>query len=75
MDNNHKKIPNLIKTLRKEAGLTQEELAFKCGFNRTYISMIERSVRSPSIKTIENICGAIDLKISQFFEFLENYED
>ena len=37
-----------IKKRRKTLGLSQEKLAEKCGFDRTYISLLERSERNPS---------------------------
>lgn len=53
------KLPELIKlgqnirTKRKELGLSQEDLAFKAGLDRTYIGGIERGERNVSIL---NLC-------------------
>jgi transcriptional regulator with XRE-family HTH domain len=42
-----------VRDRRKALGLSQEELADKAGFDRTYISMIERGKRNLSLL---NIC-------------------
>lgn len=51
---------NLAK-FRKEKSLTQEELAFDCELDRTYISGIERGVRNPSILNIQKIAAALKI--------------
>lgn len=49
---------NLSK-IRKDRGLTQEELAFDCELDRTYISGIERGVRNPTVVIIQKIASAL----------------
>ncbi|MBK9334028.1 MAG: helix-turn-helix transcriptional regulator [Ignavibacteria bacterium] len=39
-----------IKHFRNKFELTQEELAEKCGFHRTYVGQVERGERNPSLK-------------------------
>lgn len=41
-----------LKKTRTEKGLSQESLAFLTGLDRTYISLLERAKRQPSLKTI-----------------------
>lgn len=41
-----------LRRLRDKAGLTQEELAFRFDVHRTYISMLERGRRIPSLVTL-----------------------
>ena len=43
---------NILKKHRKMKLLSQEELALKANLNRTYISMLERGLRQPTITTI-----------------------
>lgn len=45
------KFGNRIRLLRKQNDWSQEDLSFKSGFHRTYIGMIERGERNPSLKT------------------------
>lgn len=42
----------------------------KCtGIDRTYISGVERGVRNPSLKNIEKIAKALDVKVSELIDF------
>jgi transcriptional regulator with XRE-family HTH domain len=57
-----------LRALRKERGLTQEELANQAGLSKNGISMIERDENSPSVATLQNLATALKLKVSYFFE-------
>ncbi len=50
-----------IRRLRMDQAVSQEELAFRCELDRTYISAIERCVWNISLGNIEKI--AIALKV------------
>lgn len=39
------------------------------GLHRTYIGQIERADKNVSIKTIEQICNAINMDVKDFFDF------
>jgi len=52
-----------VRELRKTNGISQEELAFKAGLHRTYIGMIERAEKNITLKNIEKIANALDVKI------------
>lgn len=54
-----------IQSLRKKNGWSQEELADKSGFHRTYIGMVERGERNPSLINLEKFAKAFDIKLSQ----------
>jgi transcriptional regulator with XRE-family HTH domain len=54
-------IHTTIKMLRKSKGISQEGLAKLTGLHRTYISMLERGIRSPSLVTIEKIAAALNI--------------
>ena len=49
-----------LRILRKQKGLSQEELAFHAGINRNYVGQIEREEKSPTVDVIEKLCGALD---------------
>jgi len=51
----NKIVASNVKKLRKKMGISQENLAEKCGLHRTYIGAIERSERNITLKTLENI--------------------
>lgn len=42
----------ILKEIRLEKSFSQEELAHVCGLDRTYISLMERGKRKPTINTI-----------------------
>jgi transcriptional regulator with XRE-family HTH domain len=58
-----------MKKYRREAGLTQEKLAEKCGTDHRYIGQIETGVRCPSLDYVERIAAA--LKIAPYRLFYE----
>jgi HTH-type transcriptional regulator / antitoxin HipB len=49
------KLGFLIQQARLEKGLTQEELAEKCGTNKSYISKIENNLKEIRISTLQKI--------------------
>jgi transcriptional regulator with XRE-family HTH domain len=49
-----------IKLARDTLGLTQEELAFRAGIDRTYASQIERGIANPSLAVICALADALD---------------
>ena len=55
-----------VKSARLAAGISQEELAFRAGIDRTYASQIERAIANPSLGITCAIadalgCALIDL--------------
>lgn len=63
------KVGKRIAELRKESGLTQEQLAVKINMNRTYVGYLEKGDRSPSIETANKIARALGVKIDEIFKF------
>lgn len=49
------KLGFLLRQARLEKGLTQEELAEKCGTNKGYISKIENNIKEVRISTLQKI--------------------
>lgn len=58
-----------VKKLRESKGLSQEELADLAGFDRTYISLVERGKRNLSLKNICRFAKALNVKP---FELIKN---
>ena len=54
-----------VRQLRKEKGLSQEELSFKADLHRTYIGMIERAEKNITLINIEKIAKALEVSISK----------
>ena len=61
-----------IRKAREAAGLTQEELAFRAGVHRTYVSLLERDKKSPTIDVLFRLCDAIGLRTSELIRRVED---
>jgi transcriptional regulator with XRE-family HTH domain len=48
-----------LRKARQKAGLTQEQLSFRAGLSRPYISQLERELKSPTVETLFRICDAL----------------
>ncbi len=60
-----------LQKIRKEKGLSQEQLGFESGYHRTYISQLERGIKSPSLKTIFRISKALAIQPSKLIQRIE----
>lgn len=58
-----------IRGEREGLGISQEELGFRTGLDRTYISGIERGVRNPSLVNIGKIAKALKISPDKLFSF------
>lgn len=58
-----------VKMLRLEQGLSQEELAYRCGFYRTYIGMVERAERSITLCNVFKIAKGLNISIKDLFDY------
>lgn len=56
-----------VREIRKQKGLSQEELAYKADLHRTYIGMIERAEKNITLINIEKIANALEINIYHFF--------
>jgi transcriptional regulator with XRE-family HTH domain len=50
-----------LRSRRDELGFSQETLAQMCDLDRTTISLLERSLRSPKLDTIVSLARALEL--------------
>lgn len=57
-----------LKEIREDKKLTQEDVAKRGGFARTYYTMVETGKRTPSVKMAKEISGALDFDWTRFFE-------
>ena len=58
-----------LKKARLLKGVSQEKMALDIGFDRTYISLLERGVRCPSLYTTYRIGVYLDLKTKDLINF------
>jgi len=52
-----------LRRVRKQAGLSQEELGFRASLHRTEVGLLERGARIPRIDTLVKLAGAIGVRI------------
>jgi transcriptional regulator with XRE-family HTH domain len=52
-----------VKSVRRTAGVTQEELSHRTGLHTTYISDIERGARNPSFAVLVRIAGGLGISL------------
>mgnify|MGYP001605049467 FL=1 len=62
------KIGYRIKDLRTQQRVTLKELAKGTGLTASFLSQLERNLASPSVASLEKIAGALNTKVSNFFE-------
>ncbi len=60
-----------IQRRRTEKGWSQEYLAEMTGLHRTYISQLERGLKSPSMRVLSHITSALSVKMSEFLRVVE----
>ncbi len=61
----------LLKRLREERGITQEQLAFDAGITTSALSRIERGLNSPGWMTVKRIADALGLSLVELVTDLE----
>lgn len=57
-----------IRRIREERGLSQRRLAQLAGIGQSFLSQVERGEKDPGIKTLLNICKALNVSIAHLFE-------
>lgn len=61
----------VLRRRRKEAGLSQEELAFRSGLSPSYVSFLETRRRQPTLTVMAAICAELDMSIAEFVSEVE----
>jgi transcriptional regulator with XRE-family HTH domain len=56
-----------VRDLRSNLGISQEELAFRAGIDRTFVSKIERSQANPSLKILVQISKELGVPLVRLF--------
>jgi transcriptional regulator with XRE-family HTH domain len=62
------KFGNNLRKLRTERGLSQEKLALELEFDRTYISLLERGKRNPSLITLNKIAERLGVDVRELLK-------
>lgn len=61
----------VLQKMRLKKGLSQEDLALDCDLDRTFISMLERGLRQPSLTTIIKTAKTLQIKPSRLLAEIE----
>lgn len=56
-----------LRKLRQSRNLVLDELVAKTGLSRPYLSQIETGKASPSLQTVHNLAGALNVPVTYFF--------
>lgn len=65
-------IGHRLRTIRKQRGLSQRELATRAGLTNGTISLIEKNKTSPSVASLKSLLDAIPISLAEFFSTLED---
>lgn len=61
-----------ISSLRRKLGISQEELGFRADVHRTYVSQIERGIKSPTLAVILRLAKALSCSAGEIVSAVEN---
>ncbi|WP_110968444.1 helix-turn-helix domain-containing protein [Pseudomonas huaxiensis] len=61
----------VLAELRIARGISQEKLSFEAGVDRSYISLLERGHKSPTLDTVFNLCRALEIRFDQLARLLQ----
>lgn len=62
---------NVLREIRRKAGLSQLDVYVKFGIDRTQLSAIERGVQSPTLRTIVRLSRAFRIAPSEMMRRME----
>lgn len=65
----------VLKRFRTERGVAQDTLAGYAGLHRTYVSQLERGLKSPSLRTIQKLAHSLGVSLVEFMVAVEDELD
>lgn len=68
MDDHKKPFGLRLRKLRLQKGLSQEDLAYKCDLDRSYVGQVERGERNISLENIHKLAKGLSINPALFFE-------
>jgi transcriptional regulator with XRE-family HTH domain len=60
-----------LRNIRKEKGLSQEELAHLSTLHSTYIGQLERGEKNATLESIEKVTNALEITLEELFRFIQ----
>lgn len=67
----HSVFGGVLRELRSQVGLTQEQLGFECNLDRTFISLLERGLRQPTLSTLFVLAEKLKVAPSSLIQQVE----
>lgn len=61
----------VLRNVRKQVGLTQEQLAHAAGVDRTFVSMVERGINQTSIRVLFRLAAALGVSATEMIRLTE----
>jgi transcriptional regulator with XRE-family HTH domain len=61
----------VLREFRSKAGLSQEELGELTDLHRTYISLLERGINGPSLRTLVKLSQALGVTLTEMVSVFE----
>lgn len=58
-----------IQKIRELKGLSQQDLAAKCNFEKSNMSRLEAGKVNPTLSTLEKVASALEINIIELFNF------
>lgn len=58
-----------IQKIRESKGISQQELAAKCNFEKSNMSRLEAGRVNPTLSTLEKVAKALDVSLAELFTF------
>lgn len=62
----------VLREVRKESGLTQEQLALAADIDRTFVSLIERGERQPTVRVLFKLAVAMHVSAARLIQMTED---
>lgn len=63
-----KRFGQRVRELRKEQGYSQENFAYACELDRTYMGGIERGQRNVALRNIERIADTLGISVAELMD-------
>jgi transcriptional regulator with XRE-family HTH domain len=68
---NNQSFGRVLKSIRNGKGVSQEKLAELSGLDRSFVSLLERGLRQPSMETLFLIGDALEIRPSEIVQKVE----
>lgn len=65
----------VLRKYRKKLSVSQEELAFRCDLDRSFVSLLERGIQSPSMRVIMKLADQLGVEASVMMQEVEKLID